>query len=121
MTSAQIFESYLDRFTSGDVDGAAMLLDDAFTFRGPMVQADTKADFLASTGGLVPITRGYRMHRIWADGDEVCAVYDFHVETPVGKGAITMAEWSVVRDGRLVSSRLVFDTAAFTALMPPQA
>jgi len=29
-----------------------------------------------------------------------------------------MAEWSVVRDGKLVSSRLLFDTAAMTALMP---
>jgi hypothetical protein len=29
-----------------------------------------------------------------------------------------MAEWSVIRDGKLVSSRLLFDTAAFAALMP---
>ena len=68
--------------------------------------------------GLAPITRGYEMHRTWVDGDEVCAIYDFKVETPVGAGSIPMAEWSVIRDGKLVSSRLLFDTAAFSALMP---
>ena len=118
MSNADIFQSYLERFTSGDVDGAAELLDDSFDFHGPMVQTSGKAEFLASTAGLVPITRGYEMHRVWADGDEVCAVYDFKIETPAGSGSIPMAEWSVIRDGRLVSSRLIFDTAAFAALMP---
>ena len=37
---------------------------------------------------------------------------------PAGAGAIPMAEWSVIRDGKLVSSRLLFDTAAMAALMP---
>jgi predicted SnoaL-like aldol condensation-catalyzing enzyme len=118
MSNAAIFEQYLDRFTSGDVDGAAELLDDSFTFHGPMVQADTKADFLAGTQGLLPIVQGYQMRRMFTDGDEVCAIYDFNVATPAGTGSIAMAEWAVVRDGKLVSSRLLFDTAAFAALMP---
>jgi ketosteroid isomerase-like protein len=118
MSNADIFQSYLERFTSGDVDGAAELLDDSFTFDGPMVQANDKAEFLASTSGLVPITRGHEMRRTWVDGDEVCAFYDFKIETPVGSGSIPMAEWCVVRDGKIVSSRLLFDTAAFSALMP---
>ena len=118
MSNAAIFEQYLDRFTSGDVDAAGELLDESFTFHGPMVQADNKADFLAGTQGLLPIVQGYKMHRVFTDGDEVCAIYDFEVATPAGDGSITMAEWSVVRDGRLVSSRLLFDTAAFAALMP---
>ena len=119
MSNTAIFEQYLDRFTSGDVDGAAELLDESFTFRGPMVQADNKTDFLASTEGLLPIVAGYQMHRMFTDGDEVCAIYDFNVATPAGAGSIAMAEWCVVRDGKLVSSRLLFDTAAFAALMPP--
>lgn len=120
MTTADTFESYLKRFTSGDVEGAAELLDDAFAFHGPMVQADNKADFLAGTEGLLPIVRGYEMHRMFVDGNDVCALYDFKVETPVGSGSIYMSEHSVVRDGKLVSSRLLFDTAAFMALMPSE-
>ena len=120
MSIEQTFESYLDRFTSGDVNGAAELLDESFRFNGPIVQADNKTDFLASTEGLVPIVRGYTMRRVWADGDEVCAMYDFHVETPAGSGSIPMAEWSVIRDGKLVSSQLLFDTATFMELMPSE-
>jgi SnoaL-like domain len=118
VSNADVFRSYLERFTAGDVGGAAELLADDFTFAGPMLQASGKAEFLAGSSGLAPIVRGYTMHRQWADGDDVCSIYDFEIETPAGTGSIPMAEWSVVRDGRLVSSRLLFDTAAMTSLMP---
>ena len=48
----------------------------------------------------------------------MCSIYDFEIETPAGTGAIPMAEWSMIRNGTLVSSRLLFDTAAMAALMP---
>lgn len=118
MSQADVFRSYLERFTAGDVDGAAELLTDDFTFVGPVLQANGKAEFLAGAAGLGPIVRGYEMQRQWVDGDEVCSVYDFKIETPAGAGSIPMAEWSVIRDGKLVSSRLLFDTAAMAALMP---
>ena len=118
MSGADVFRSYLDRFTSGDIDGAAKLLADEFTFVGPMLQANSKADFLAGSAGLESIVRGCEIRRQWVDGEEICSIYDFKVETPVGSGSIPMAEWSVVRDGKLVSSRLLFDTAAMAALMP---
>ena len=118
MSGADVFRSYLERFTAGDIDGAAELLSDDFTFAGPILEARNKVEFLAGSAGLRPLVRGYEIHRQWVDGDEVCSIYDFKVETPVGNGSIPMAEWSVVRDGKLVSSRLMFDTAAMTALMP---
>ena len=118
MSGADVFRSYLERFTAGDVEGAAELLTEEFTFEGPVLQANGKAEFLAGAAALGPIVRGYEMQRQWVDGDDVCSVYDFKIETPAGAGSIPMAEWSVVRDGKLVSSRLLFDTAAMTALMP---
>jgi hypothetical protein len=62
--------------------------------------------------------RGYEMHRQWVDGDAVCSIYDFKIETPAGAGSIPMAEWNTVRDGKLASARLLFDTPAMAALMP---
>lgn len=119
MAAAEVFASYLARFTAGDVEGASELLADDFDFEGPMIQAKGKAEFLAGASPLGPIMRGADMRRQWVDGDEVCSVYDFKIETPLGAGSIPMAEWSIVRDGKIVSSRLVFDTAAMTSLMPP--
>ncbi|WP_370370366.1 nuclear transport factor 2 family protein [Catenulispora sp. GP43] len=118
MEATDLFRTYLDRFTSGDIAGAAELLTDDFRFHGPMLTSEGKAAFLAGSAQLGPIMRGFRMHRQWQDGDQVCSFYDFNIQTPAGAGSIPMAEWNTVRDGKLASARLIFDTAAMAALMP---
>ena len=118
MSNADVFHSYLERFTAGEVEGAAEYLVEDFRFDGPVLTANNRTDFLAGASQLGSIVRGCEMHRQWADGDQVCSIYGFKIETPLGAGSIPMAEWSVVRDGQLVSSRLLFDTAAMAALMP---
>lgn len=118
MSAADVFREYLDRFSSGDIAGAAELLADDFSFHGPMLQAEGKAAFVEGASRLGPMVRGNEMLRQWVEGDEVCSVYDFNLETPAGAGSVTMAEWATVRDGKLSSSRLIFDTAAMAALMP---
>jgi ketosteroid isomerase-like protein len=118
MSAAEIFRTYLQRFTSGDTAGAAELLTDDFRFHGPFLQSQGRAEFLAGSAQLVPIMRGAEIHRQWEQADELCSLYDFKIETPAGAGSITMAEWNTVRDGKLASARLIFDTAAMAALMP---
>jgi predicted SnoaL-like aldol condensation-catalyzing enzyme len=118
MTAAEIFRTYLKRFTSGDVAGAAELLTDDFRFHGPMLRSQGKVAFLEGSAPLGPIMRGAEIHRQWEDGDELCSFYDFKIETAAGAASIPMAEWNSVRDGKLASARLVFDTAALAALMP---
>ncbi len=118
MSAADVFRTYLDRFTSGDIAGASELLAEDFSFHGPMLQSEGKAAFVEGASGLGPMVRGNRMIRQWVANDEVCSIYEFEIETPAGAGSITMAELATVRDGKLSSSRLIFDTAAMTALMP---
>ena len=118
MSNIDVFRTYLERFSGGDVAGAAELLDDEFTFDGPILQSKGKAGFLAGSQAAAQMARGCEIRRQWVDGDEVCSVYDFRMETPAGAASIPMAEWSVIRDGKLVSSRLIFDTGAMAALMP---
>src|SRR5262245_21899484 len=93
MSSAQVFREYLDRFTAGDLDGARELLAEDFSFRGPMLEAEGRDAFLEGASGLAPIVRGNQMLRQWEDGEEVCSVYEFSVETPAGSGSIPMTEW----------------------------
>jgi hypothetical protein len=52
--------------------------------------------------------QGYTMNRLRDDGD---GAYDLQVTTPVASRSLPVAEWSVVRDGGLVSQRIIFDTA----------
>jgi predicted SnoaL-like aldol condensation-catalyzing enzyme len=116
VSAAEIFRTYIERFTSGDTAGAAELLTDDFRFHGPFLQSEGKAAFLEGSAQLGPVMRGVQIHRQWQDGDEVCSIYDFKIETPAGAGSIPMAEWNTVRDGKLASARLIFDTAAMAAL-----
>ncbi len=116
-TSHVVIE-YLTAFYSGDFNKAQSLLADDFSFRGPFLQVDRKDAFFKGAQGLKPIVRGHRMLRQWEDGDDVCSVYELNVETPLGAGSVLMSEWNTVRGGQIVSGVVVFDTAAFRALVP---
>lgn len=98
MKSSDVFNAYLNAFTSGDIDTARQYIADDFTFHGPLVKADGKQAFFDSISpDLIAMTRGYKMLRQFEDGDELCSIYEFNLETPVAKGAIYMTEWSKVR------------------------
>jgi ketosteroid isomerase-like protein len=56
--NAEIFRTYLERFTQGNIDGAAELLADDFTFTGPILQSIGKADFLSGSAAAAAIARG---------------------------------------------------------------
>jgi hypothetical protein len=115
---AEVASTYLTAFCTADFEAARALLAGEFAFCGPFVQVRGREAFLDSAAGLKPIVRGHRLLRQWADGDEVCSWYDLELETPVKSGAVTMSEWHIVREGKLVSGRVVFDAAAFRAFLP---
>lgn len=114
---ASVVKEYLDAFTSGRLEDAYGKLSEDFSFRGPILQSDGKDTFIEGSKGLAPIVRGYKPLREFQDGNDVCMIYEFHVETPKGRGSVVMSEWSTVRNGKIVSSRVLFDTAAFQELM----
>lgn len=116
--AAQVFSNYLDAFTRGDLETAFALIDDDFEFHGPMLQSKGKAAFVEGASGLGAIVKGHRMLRQWSDGNEVCAIYDFKIETPKGKATITMTEWVAVERGKLTRSKLIFNTPDFVSVMP---
>jgi ketosteroid isomerase-like protein len=116
--ASRVVNEYLAAFTSGDFDKAQTLVHDAYSFTGPFLRSGTKDGFFKGASPLVPIVRGYRLLRQWEDGGDVCSVYEFHLQTPATSGSVLMCEWHTVRDGQLTSGRLVFDTAAFRALVP---
>ena len=40
MSNADVFQSYLERFTAGDVEGAAEYLVEDFRFEGPVLDSE---------------------------------------------------------------------------------
>jgi hypothetical protein len=117
---AEVVNAYLTAFYTADFESARPLLAEDFSFHGPFVQLRGRDPFLDSAAGLKPIVRGHRLLRQWAGGGEICSWYDVDLQTPARSGAVTMSEWHAVREGKLVSGRVVFDAAALRAFLPPQ-
>lgn len=120
MSAGEIAARYLDAFASGDSATTRTLLADEFTFTGPMAAIDGADAFITETAPLASMVDGHHVLRMWEDGNEVCVVFDLNVRTPAGAGSVLMSEWLTVVDGLVTSSRLVFDTADFAALMPSE-
>jgi ketosteroid isomerase-like protein len=118
MDTLDIVNAYLTAFYKGDFEAARRQVADAFSFRGPFVSFDDAAPFFASASPLKAFVRGHDVLRQWREADEVCTFYEARLETPAGKGAVPMAEWNRVEDGKVASARLIFDTAAFRKLLP---
>ena len=115
--SSATVSRYLAAFYSGDFATARSVLADGFSFHGPFVQATGADAFFAAAEGLRSLVRGHRLLRQVCDGEEVCSLYEVDLETPTGAGSVPMSEWHVVRDGRIASGRVLFDTAAFRTIV----
>ncbi len=116
-TTAAVNE-YLTAFYRGDFDRAAAVVADGFCFEGPFLQVTGKDAFFAGAQGLRQVVRGHRLVRQWADGNEVSSLYEVDLATQAGQGSVLMSEWHKVDAGQITSGRVVFDTAAFRALLP---
>ena len=100
MSNAEIFRAYLECFTQGDIAGAGELLDDDFTFEGPILKSTGKAEFLAARAW----RRRWRgVARSIASGSTVtrsAPSMTSRLRHHSDRGPIPMAEWSEVRSGK---------------------
>jgi predicted SnoaL-like aldol condensation-catalyzing enzyme len=118
MSPVAMVNQYLAAFYSGDFSTARGLVADDFHFKGPFVEATNKEMYFTSAARLAPVVKGHKLLRQWEQGNEVCSIYDVSLETPAGKGTVTMSEWHTTDKDQLRSGRVILDTAAFRALMP---
>jgi hypothetical protein len=117
-TPAATVRAYLEAFYSGDFSAARRLLADNLSFAGPFVEADNADAFLASAQPLRAMVRGHRILAQWEDGDQTSTWYEMNLNTPHANGSVLVSEWNTVRDGRVATANLVFDTAAFRKFLP---
>lgn len=112
---ADIVNAYLAAYTSGDVDRAASLVCEDFSFRGPMQSTAGRSAFRKIAAHVAANARGHRVVRQWQDGDEVCTIYQLCVcvETDAEATSVLVSEWNTVRAEQVASSLMLFDTGPF--------
>lgn len=102
---------YIDGCGRGDFDAVAALLAPDIHFSGPGGQYDGAEPYLKVLRRLGQIWKGSQVKRVFADGDEVCVIYDFVTDTAAG--SVPTIEWLKVEGGRIAQVRLFFDRVQF--------
>jgi predicted SnoaL-like aldol condensation-catalyzing enzyme len=110
--AGQVAADFLTAYLSGDHQRARSLMHDDFTFQAPLVEEGTKEVYFAGAQAKVSFIDGFRILRQWTDGDDVAVTYEIDISGPSGSASMLMHEWQTVRDGKLASTVMIFDTAA---------
>lgn len=99
---------YIHALDGNNYDEAAGYIDQDVKIIGPA--GETFGKPREFTGMLERFKGRYDIKRTFNDGDEVCLLYDFHMED----ATVYMSSWYKVRDGKIVFIRTIFDPSAFT-------
>jgi ketosteroid isomerase-like protein len=99
--------AYIDAVGRRDFDRVGELLhpDVEFVSSGPPIRG--RQAFVGALRRLAPILLRNDVRATIADGNDVAVFYDFVTDTPAG--AVQTIEWITTVDGRIRTSRLIFD------------
>jgi hypothetical protein len=119
MTALDVVRAYQDAWTKRDFTAAAEYLAEDFVHVSPNARYDTVDGFLAMlTAFGARIGTGWRP--VAEFGDETSALIMYELFTTSGAPLPLTVDHFVVRDGKLVSETLVFDTVSFAAALARQ-
>ena len=111
--ASQVAEDFLAAWTSKDFGRARSLLHDGVSFEGPIDTLSDADSYIASLQQLSGIVTGAEKQKVFADGDDVCVIYDLKT-APVPRSRT--CEWYHVRDGKIAAVSVVFDARPFAAM-----
>jgi ketosteroid isomerase-like protein len=106
---------YLDAVGNKEFNKLDELLAPDLKFSGPSMTRSTAQDFIAALKRLGAIHVRNDVKRVFADGDEVCLIYDFVTDTPAG--ALPTIEWLTFSEGRIRSINLYYDRVPWKTVM----
>ncbi|MET9677771.1 hypothetical protein ABZY68_32475 [Streptomyces sp. NPDC006482] len=100
----------------GDVTTAAAQIGESFDFRSPFITSDSPTGHLDGMDGLLGIVTGVELISELYSETEATLLYDVRTVPAVGITQRT-AEHFRLRDGRITSITLIFDSAPWQAIM----
>jgi hypothetical protein len=105
--SRDVVMAYIGALDSQHYEEALEHLHDKVQIRGPAGETFGKPlDFIEM---LRKYHGKYDIKKVFADGDDVCVLYDLKTDGPT----VFMSSWYQVRAGKIVSIHTIFDPRAF--------
>jgi ketosteroid isomerase-like protein len=117
-SSAEAREIVTEYFNRLYGNGWEALIADDIVFTSPSGVTHGKAAYVGGTNRFKQVARSVEVNDLIVDGDKACAITRYQLQSPKGNRSLcdTMEVFSV-RDGKIQSSRICFDTAAFGKFM----
>jgi ketosteroid isomerase-like protein len=106
-TPAAVASAFVEAFGRGDMTAVAGLLADDVEFESPRVALTGAGPVLAAMGEFAQVVTGVSVLAVVGDEERAMVMYDM-ATGPFG--TLRAVDNIVVRDGRIVSDTLVFDT-----------
>lgn len=103
--------SYIEACGQKNFEAVAKLLDPGVQFVGPGNTLNGAPAYLAALRRIGAVWVRSEVKKVFADGPDVCVIYDLVTDTPAGD--VPIVEWLRVDGGRIASVRLFFDRVAW--------
>ena len=115
MTTRETIQSYFKSLSAKNGWEAFLSDDMAFTsFTSPIKHVTGRDAYLAATKGFFSMIKALEIKSILVDGERACTVARYELQAPVGPAFEShVAELFEVRDGKIKSLEIYFDSAPF--------
>ncbi|MEN0051609.1 MAG: nuclear transport factor 2 family protein [Bacteroidota bacterium] len=111
ITNQEIVEKFLNGFNDSSKIGASLaLLAEDYHFKNPMVQLNSKAEFIALAQEMGKVLTAVNVIRISENNDWVSVFYEFKSSIP-GLESNLGTEWFRVENGIIKESHLIYDAS----------
>ncbi len=114
-SNVEIIKAYFDKFFSGPARHADVrgLLTDDFSFRDPLMAADSADDYVRQLTALGDeLELHAHVRHVIGEGDRVAALVEFQGPT----GPMTYAQWFTMRQGKIARLETVYDPRPFLGM-----
>lgn len=112
MTTKETINAYFSNLNKKE--GWQDYISENMAFYSPGQISSDKEGYVTATGRFLKMVESLEVLELIIEDNKVGALVNYKVKSPSGKsGNCEVAEIITVKDGKLASSRIYFDTAAF--------
>ena len=111
MTNQEIVTTFLNGFNDPtQIQKSLDLVADDYKFKNPMVELNSKAEFIKLAQEIGAVITGINIINISENGNWVATFYEFKSSIP-GLESNIASEWFKVENGIIKESHLIYDTS----------
>jgi ketosteroid isomerase-like protein len=116
MTTKETIQRYFDGINQKT--GWESLIADNMAFVGAITKTSDKSGYVQATNGFLQVVQSVQITRLIAEGSHAAVIAHYNLISPKGNtSASDIAEIFEVENGKIISSRIFFDTVAFREFM----